>query len=308
MSKTWIILAITLSLPIVFWINQTQSQKQKAEQTTYYSLKAIQENPTHIMHLDLTHLPFVEIPAEVLHCTNLRSLSLNGNWLAAKEFERIRQDSCLPQKEIQKLLYFKLQNLPDAFKELKQLENLDLQNNRLTTIPKPLALLPNLKQLNLSGNLIQNTQTSLEQLSQLQELNLANNYIQNCPVLPSNITKIDLSINTLQVFPSAIFHMHELAELDLAYNQISQIDSNIQSLQKLEVLDLSHNQLQRLPTSFQQLRGLKSLNLSYNQLTILPQSLKQLKQLEYLNLSKNWISPKALQELQNLLPQTRISY
>ncbi|VDM57866.1 unnamed protein product [Angiostrongylus costaricensis] len=110
------------------------------------------------------------------------------------------------------------------------------------------------------------------------------------------ITRVDLSCNRLQSFPSVLLQMSSLRSLNLAENLISVIDTPgfyvtstsietvilkqnrlkfispqfLSSLPQLAILDISHNCLTQLPEFIWLCPSLKELNVSSNYLSSLP--------------------------------------
>ncbi|KAJ8402081.1 hypothetical protein AAFF_G00373160 [Aldrovandia affinis] len=108
------------------------------------------------------------------------------------------------------------------------------------------------------------------------DIDLTNKTLQLIPPdLPSNITKLILSHNLIQMSVAdvaALERYTELTELRLDSNNITALPGHIfGSLSKLRILSVSHNSIGRVdPGAFTALGNLKKLDLSHNPLQSLP--------------------------------------
>lgn len=117
-----------------------------------------------------------------------------------------------------------------------------------------------------------------------------------------NITKLDLSNQSLKVFPKEIFELKNLRKLNLSNNQIKEIPREIENLKLLNNLDLSNNKISGLYSNFFNLKFLKILNFNNNKIKILPRQISNLKLLTNLYISNNNIKelPSEFYELTKL--------
>jgi Leucine-rich repeat (LRR) protein len=104
-----------------------------------------------------------------------------------------------------------------------KLENLNLNENFLTSIPSTITKLKNLKKIYLSKNKFNKIPLELCQLKLLDHLDLSSNRIES----------IDDTIVTF-----------DCIELNLNENQIKKISDNISKCQRLKVLRLEQNLLE----------------------------------------------------------------
>lgn len=102
------------------------------------------------------------------------------------------------------------------------------------------------------------------------------------------ITRVDLSKNSFQTFPSALLELRSLVKLNLTRNQIANIpeDSSVLCV-SLEELHLKENRLESLPKFIFQLPLLKYLDVSVNRITEMPAEMWTCPSLISLNLSRN---------------------
>jgi len=141
----------------------------------------------------------------------------------------------------------------NTFSETTQLEELNLDNNKLTFIPKNLPW--SLKRLSLKNNsIISINRLSLNHLVNLEYLTLEENFITNDQIEKNsfsylNVLKtLDLKKNKLKDVPLGL--PYALNNLYLSYNQIEYIkiedgphSGTLFKFEELQYVDLSYNQL-----------------------------------------------------------------
>ncbi|KAL4634909.1 hypothetical protein GN956_G13946 [Arapaima gigas] len=118
----------------------------------------------------------------------------------------------------------------------------------------------------------------------------------------TDLTKLILSSNKLQVLSEEVRLLSALTALDVHDNQLTSLPKSIGELQNLQKLNLSHNKLRELPEELWELRNLCSLQLQQNLLEHLTQGLGQLSTLDELDLSGNQLTelPESLANLTSL--------
>jgi Leucine-rich repeat (LRR) protein len=171
-----------------------------------------------------------------------------------------------------KLLNYKGQNLnefPASLLENRQITNLNLDDNKISSIPTWLPELTNLKVLYLNNNDINNIEV-LTKLPHLEVLHLNNNQIN--------------------LIPDSIGNLAHLKRLFINDNYINWLPDTICNLPQLRVLLAAKNELTSIPLRIGQLRQLEVLNLFDNRITCIPESIGQLSSLDYLQLGQNEIS------------------
>lgn len=189
---------------------------------------------------------------------------------------------------------------PGVFITTKNLEFLDLGDNRLTTLPENiLAPLHQLRYLNLTGNgLTSLPRVILENLEFLEILLVARNRLNILPfqafTAPKYLAHLDLSGNFLVSLPDHTFKPNqELLHLELSSNRLTKLPSRVFSgLRKLEYLELADNEIHLLPRGlFFELTELRYLNIAGNPIANLtPTSFQGLKNLAHLEIGRTRIT------------------
>ena len=147
--------------------------------------------------------------------------------------------------------------VPAEVGRLSALEELDLNDNQLTSLPAEIGQLTLLETLNLRGNQLTSLPAEIGQLTALLLL--------------------DLEENQLTSLPAEIGQLGSLLSLTLEGNQLTSLPAEIGQLASLESLTLDHNQLTSLPAEIGQLASLKHLYLGDNQLTSVPAAIRELR-------------------------------
>jgi len=153
----------------------------------------------------------------------------------------------------------RLVSIPKEIGQLKALQVLILFNNRLVSVPKEIGQLKALQQLDLTGNLLVSVPKEIGQLKALQEL-----YLDN---------------NELVSVPKEIGQLKALQTLNLYNNRLVSVPKEIGQLKALQRLDLYNNRLVSIPKETGQLKAkaLHEHNLKNNGLISLPPGLDRVK-------------------------------
>ncbi|XP_067848307.1 toll-like receptor 8 [Heptranchias perlo] len=241
-----------------------------------------------------------------IRCLNLSANAI-GQALNGTEF------TSLPNLKYLDLSFNRLDPAYDnAFKELKQLEVMDLSYNKhyfiVEGVTHKMGFIENLKYLkvlNLSHNAIFTLTESGLNSDSLEVLEFQGNRLdilwneQNSRFLSlfKNLTKLtylDLSYNQLQHIPFDVFENlpHNLTYLSLSHNGLDIIEwDKLQLLKNLLTLDLSNNKLTIAPDRlYDNTKSLQKLLLRKNRISQLPESfLTTANRIKYLDLSYNKI-------------------
>ncbi|KAL0276340.1 UNVERIFIED_CONTAM: hypothetical protein PYX00_003931 [Menopon gallinae] len=200
-----------------------------------------------------------------------------------------------------------------GFSALRRLRELYINDNEITMVAeKALAGLKNLQVLDLSNNKIVALPPELFQDASevIKEIHLQNNSIS---ILPSglfanlkHLLALDLSKNHLTsvwITPLTFSGLIRLVLLNLGYNNISKLDPHLFSdLYTLQILNLEHNAIETLPQgTFAPMKNLHTLILSYNKIrTLDAYSLNDLYVLSLLSLDNNEIDKVHVEAFRNL--------
>ena len=135
-------------------------------------------------------------------------------------------------------------------------------------------------------------------------LKLGNNNLRKLPgefVHATQLRRLDLSSNLLEVIDIDLFSLPNLEGLNLSQNKLRELSEDTKWSQSLTNLDLSSNCLTTLPSSIQH-SSLEILQLSGNKFTSVPKSLCRVRSLTTLDLSSMPISslPKEIDMLDKL--------
>jgi Leucine-rich repeat (LRR) protein len=197
-----------------------------------------------------------------------------------------------------------LTGIPDELGDLYKLKKLDLEkNSRLASIPDTLGNLQKLKQLLLNNNILTRLPETLGNLLNLKVLNVSHNLLE---VLPStlgdlkNLTRLDCSNNKLTRLPETLGKLKKVTDLDCSNNQLTQLPIRLGFMRKLETLKANDNNLTEVPKELSKLRLLRHLGLKSNDLRRLPLDLRVLKHLWTIQVDNNpnFTGPSTLKDLE----------
>ena len=175
---------------------------------------------------------------------------------------------------------------PAVFKQLHNLQTLDLVDNSIRHLPNNLSYW----------------------LPRLQKIYLDDNYIEDIPLLQGyeNITVLSLNWNRIKIIRDNTFaNAINLKELYLGDNSITSYNA-VTNLRNLHTLVLKGNSIETLlPKHFENLKNLIFVDLSHNKLITLPNDLfSKLSLLEKLYLNNNrikMVNRYTLGNLQNVI-------
>jgi len=174
-----------------------------------------------------------------------------------------------------------LKTLDSSFYQLKNLKELQLQENEILRVPEGISALKSLTKLSFYKN----------KLTQLPE-----------DLFDLKLVVIDLYYNELEVIPEAIGDMSSLSILFLSNNKIYSLPESIGKLTSLEELYVHHNRLSVLPESISNLKKLRVGRVNDNYLVDFPTQFLGLELLEDLDISANQIKhiPDEVSALEHL--------
>ena len=170
--------------------------------------------------------------------------------------------------------------VPAEVGRLIAMEELDLNDNQLTSLPAEIGQLTSLKYLNLSGNQLTGLPAEIGQLELLEELDLYDNKLTSLPAeigRLQSLRELNLHDNKLTSVTAEIGRLQSLTELYLGNNRLTSVPAELVQLQSLCNLDLSGNLLMSVPSEIGQLTSLRGLYLRDNELTTLPAAIRELR-------------------------------
>jgi hypothetical protein len=185
-----------------------------------------------------------------------------------------------------------IRELPLEFANLKNLKQLDFNDNNLGYFPFAITKSINLETLYIMGNQIEYLPAEIGNLTQLEELDLNLNLLTSLPSefgQLENLAKLDISRNDFTELPDELFNLNNLQELYAGENHITAINPEISRLQHLRILSLGNsgaglmywagetdydNEISNLPLELTHLKELEILDLRGNPLLISPEILE----------------------------------
>ncbi|EAL61591.1 Kelch repeat-containing protein [Dictyostelium discoideum AX4] len=238
----------------------------------------------------------------------------------------------IPQKL--DMFSLELESLPNEIKQLKDLQELNLNRNKFKLLPGDLARLTSLRTICIEENNLTEISSEMAdflgtRLSNLENVTLSSNRLVVLPPLYTwlKLKTLNISNNYLTKLPIDIFQIPtlevlrvsnndlddngipkictstKLRSLDLRKNHLTSIPEGIINLVELQVLTLADNQISHLTSDIQKLTSLTELNLNGNQIQSLPPQLLLLTNLKKLYLDNNQLQSisSAIHRMQSLI-------
>jgi adenylate cyclase len=240
---------------------------------------------TELRELRLANNDYKYVPEAVRHLASLTHLDLSCNRI--EELDHAQLDQVKPLNSLL-LQNNRLTDLPPSFGQFVSLTALYLSNNRFDHVPRVICEIRSLVTLDLSFNNISTIPDEIGQLTKLQRLLLVSNRISG--TLPKTfdrlveLRELDLRQNSIQDL-GVLSSMSRLKMLFLDYNTVSTLTCEFRQLQQLT---LHKNHLTSFKPSSVPTTSLVSLNLSKSKLAQLPDAMfEQLPMLETLILDDN---------------------
>lgn len=153
-----------------------------------------------------------------------------------------------------------------------------------------IGIFKNLRQLFLHTNNLTSLPDDLGELVELENLTVVENKISSLPDdinLLRNLSILVLTSNNLKSLPNNIGDLSNLFMLVLDYNELESLPDSIGNLENLQILILNDNNLKSLPESLGELQLLDTLVLYRNNFTKIPDSIGNLSSLMIFSISEN---------------------
>jgi internalin A len=166
--------------------------------------------------------------------------------------------------------------IPQAIRQLTNLNKLYLIDNNLVNLPKEIGELSSLDTLYIQGNKLKSLPTGICNLRSLKALNLSRNQLTELPpdiAKLTNLSTLYLYENHLESLPKEIGELTRLSTLYLNSNNLINLPMEIGKLANLIILYLNNNRLRSLPKKILDLK-LSYLYLQNNPLPFLPPEIR----------------------------------
>jgi Leucine-rich repeat (LRR) protein len=142
--------------------------------------------------------------------------------------------------------------LPDSIGNLINLQELDLENNQLSSLPDSIGNLINLQSLDLENNQLSSLPDSIGNLINLHKLDLSSNQFSSLPDSIGNLINLQqlyLSSNKLESLPTSILKIKQALVMDHTAYQINNLNMEAEILIFSELED----KLINLPMSLREI-------------------------------------------------------
>jgi adenylate cyclase len=258
-----------------------------------------------LLKLNLANNRLSHLPAYFGAYSVLRTLNVSSNFI-----EKFPAFLCNLESLVDLDLSFNLiGDLPDAIGQMRSLEKFVVTNNRLTgTLPESFRNLGSLRELDIKYNTITNIDV-IAQLPKLEILTADHNSVsqfvgtfdrlRSLKLNSNPVTKfeirtpvptlklLNLSSAQLASIDESFNNMPSLERLVLDRNYFVSLPSHIGNLRKLEHFSIAHNSVRQLPPEIGCLTELRVLDVRGNNIRKLPMELWWANKLETLNASSN---------------------
>lgn len=258
-----------------------------------------------LLKLNLANNHLVKLPTYFGTYKNLRTLNLSSNYLDSFpdficELENlvdldlsfnsisVLRDDVGALRSVER---FVITNnrlsgvLPDAFKELVSLRELDIKYNAITSIDI-ISELPKLEVLSVDHNSVSQFIGSFEAL---RNLRLNSNPVTKFEIVQPVLTLKSLNLSNAQLasIDESFHNILNLESLILDNNYFVSLPHHIGKLSRLEYFSIAHNNVGTLPPQIGCLTELRVLDIRGNNLKKLPMDIWWANKLEVLNASSN---------------------
>ncbi|ELP87425.1 leucine-rich repeat-containing protein, putative [Entamoeba invadens IP1] len=197
--------------------------------------------------------------------------------LSKKGIKKVPPCVNLIQKcKILNLSFNEIQEVPQEFGSLYELEDLNMNNNKLKEVPLCFTNLMKLKNIYLSFNQISKLPSNFFIFSNLRALNFTHNQLTSLPtgmVYCSQLVELRLNFNNLEYISNEIEKLVNLKTLTCTHNKLYVLPPGMSALKSIDTLDFSNNRLRTVPYTLSRCSTLRTLSLVMNE-KLEPQILK----------------------------------
>lgn len=197
--------------------------------------------------IDLKSNNIDTLPEEISSFQNLMYLKSSGNGLT-KLPETI---GSTPTIKSLILHHVKLDSLPNSFRNLRSLMELEIQVNKADSlnIKEGFSALYNLKSLMLYKANLKQFPAGLNHSKKLKKVLIVDcglNNVDSTFMEIEDLQTLILDKNSFKEFPLELTHIKTLKELSMRNNQLTSIPEKVSNLRGLQLLDLTGNEIPML--------------------------------------------------------------
>ncbi|KAM0254800.1 hypothetical protein ACHAQJ_006399 [Trichoderma viride] len=272
---------LPLSLGRAARLTYLDASNNRLEQLDHAELNAL----SGLLKMNLANNRLSHLPPYFGAYQSLRSLNISSNFL--DEFPPFLCD--LQSLVDLDLSFNSIAELPEEIGQLKNLEKLLITNNHLSDgVPDSFRDLISLRELDIKYNYITNIDV-ISELPKLEILYAAHNHISAFVGKFERIRQLKLNSNPLNKFEIRE-PMPTLKTLNLSQGQLASIDSAFSNMPNLERLVLDKNHFVSLPPQIGALGRLEHFSIAHNSVGELPPQIGCLTELRVLDVRDNNIS------------------
>lgn len=288
------------SLKKIYWRdNQLSETRVKISKLTQVKKLSLENN-------DLMKFP------KTKRLKGLEIIELNGNAFEKIPINKIRKNKRLKElamgenplkigkAKYQKLAFLKsfkankcgLTSIHSSFYLMSGLDEIQLQENKLSHLPDGISNLKSLTKFSCYQNQLEDLPIDFFQLSRLK---VADIYYNKLEVIPPKIENLDsleilyLSYNKIYSLPEELGNLTTLKELYLHHNRLSVLPESLKNLDSLRVVRVNDNYLLEFPSQLLGLKALEEVDVDNNELSTLPEAVEQLDKLTLFTFLNNSI-------------------
>lgn len=239
--------------------------------------------------------PLVEVPGACFSLAAVRVLSLANHKIRELPLELGTSMYLTELDASQNDISVLSEALCAAFASRGMLQRLILYKNSIAELPAALFDCKELQEVNVFNNRVARMPASIAS-STLRELNVGSNRLTSLPDVSrcTSIVRIAAQMNALAACPPLDAIAGTLVTLQLNENKLTMFPS-LGDAARLETIDLSKNAITSLPDSIGACTALVTLNMRQNAVAAIPSGIARCARLEVLNAEMNAITSVAVE-------------
>ncbi|WP_438350482.1 leucine-rich repeat domain-containing protein [Paenibacillus sp. FA6] len=177
------------------------------------------------------------------------------------DFERFLDDAIKHQTDSLSISSYRLVEIPDRIRELKQLKYLEIFEQDITRLPPALFELRTLTTLQIMTADLECIPKEIANLQQLKDLTIYCGSSDRTVQGWAPKAKFDLLLNRI---PPELGQLKKLECLNISYTGIKELPPELEKLTQLRYLNVSNSLIRKKPTFLAQMPHLECVNLSDN--------------------------------------------